>query len=160
MKSTITLAHRIAAPVLALSVLAGAAYASVAPASQAAAVQQVQPQEQGERDVSHFNLDKNKLALSGYDPVAYFTEGGGKATKGSDKITTTYKGVVYRFATEEHKALFLKTPDKFEPAYGGWCAYAMAEGEKVEIDPESFVVTDGKLYVFYKSFFNDTRSKW
>ncbi|MBL8802163.1 MAG: YHS domain protein [Planctomycetes bacterium] len=120
----------------------------------------VAPQEKGERDVKHFNLDKSKLAIEGYDPVAYFPEGGGKPLKGSDKITVTHKGVVYRFATEENKALFLKTPDKFEPQYGGWCAYAMAQGEKVEIDPKSFKITDGKLFLFYKSFFNDTREKW
>lgn len=120
----------------------------------------VATQDKGERDVKHFNLDKSKLAIQGYDPVAYFPEGGGKPLKGSDKITVTHKGVVYRFATEENKALFLKTPDKFEPQYGGWCAYAMAQGEKVEIDPKSFKITDGKLLLFYKSFFNDTREKW
>lgn len=157
---------KLAAPLLTLSLL-GATHASAQSVAQATAAafapiatELVAVQEKGERDLSHFNLDKNKLALSGYDPVAYFPEGGGKAEKGSDKITTTYKGVVYRFSSEEHKALFLKTPDKFEPAYGGWCAYAMAQGEKVEIDPKSFVITDGKLFVFYKSFFNDTRSKW
>ncbi len=117
-------------------------------------------QQTGERDVKHFNLDKNKLAIEGYDPVAYFPEGGGKALKGSDKISVTHKGVVYRFASEANKELFLKTPDKFEPQYGGWCAYAMAQGEKVEIDPKSFKITEGKLYLFYKSFFNDTREKW
>jgi YHS domain-containing protein len=117
-------------------------------------------QESGARDVRHFNLDKHKLALSGYDPVAYFPEGGGKPLKGSDKITVTHKGVVYRFSSEATKALFVKTPDKFEPQYGGWCAYAMADDEKVEIDPKSFLITEGKLYLFYKSFFNDTRAKW
>lgn len=163
MKTRLDSIANLAAPLLTLSLLVGAAQAAAAPsgtAAQSSSTELVAVQDKSERDLTHFNLDKNKLALSGYDPVAYFTEGGGKPAKGSDKITTTYKGVVYRFASEEHKALFLKTPDKFEPAYGGWCAYAMAEGEKVEIDPESFVITDGKLYVFYKSFFNDTRSKW
>jgi YHS domain-containing protein len=117
-------------------------------------------QQTGERDVKHFNLDKQKLAIEGYDPVAYFPEGGGKPLKGSDKISVAHKGVVYRFANEANKALFLKTPEKFEPQYGGWCAYAMALGEKVEIDPKSFKITEGKLYLFYKSFFNDTREKW
>lgn len=117
-------------------------------------------QQSGERDVRPFNLDKHKLAIDGYDPVAYFPEGGGKPLKGSDKITHTHRGVVYRFASEANKALFVKTPDKFEPQYGGWCAYAMAQGEKVEIDPKSFKITEGKLYLFYKSFFNDTREKW
>lgn len=117
-------------------------------------------QQSGERDVRPFNLDKHKLAIEGYDPVAYFSEGGGKPLKGSDKITLTHRGVVYRFASEANKALFAKTPDKFEPQYGGWCAWAMAQGEKVEVDPKSFKITDGKLYLFYKSFFSDTREKW
>jgi hypothetical protein len=56
---------------------------------------------------------------------------------------------------------FKKNPKKFEPAYGGWCAYAMGKtGEKVEIDPASFKITDGRLFLFYKDFFTDTRDKW
>ena len=112
------------------------------------------------RDVSHFNLDKTGLALEGYDPVAYFEEGGGVAKKGSKAFELRHRGVLYRFASEKHRGLFEKKPDRYEPAYGGWCAYAMASGEKVEIDPKSFLVTDGTLTVFYKGFFNDTRKKW
>jgi hypothetical protein len=112
------------------------------------------------RDVSQFNLGRDGLALQGYDPVAYFAEGGAKPTKGLDTITVKQDGVLYRFATEEHKKLFLASPDKYEPAYGGWCAYAMSKKEKVEVDPESFLTTNGRLMLFYKGFFNDTRSKW
>ena len=117
-------------------------------------------QEKKPRDVSQFNLGKDGLALQGYDPVAYFAEGGAKPTKGLDTITTTHDGVLYRFASEAHKKLFLASPDKYEPAYGGWCAYAMAKKEKVEVDPESFLTTNGRLMVFYKGWFNDTRAKW
>lgn len=105
-----------------------------------------------------FNLENN-LAIQGYDPVAYFTQK--KAVKGSPAITTTYKNVTYRFATPADKELFLKNPDQYEPQYGGWCAYAMgATGEKVEIDPETFKIIDGKLYLFYHSFINNTLTKW
>jgi hypothetical protein len=117
-------------------------------------------QEQKARDVSQFNLGKDGLALQGYDPVAYFAEGGAKPAKGLDTITATHDGVLYRFASEEHKKLFLASPDKYEPAYGGWCAYAMAKKEKVEVDPESFLTTGGRLMLFYKGWFNDTRAKW
>lgn len=117
-------------------------------------------QEKKERDVSQFNLGKDALALQGYDPVAYFKEGGGKPAKGLDTIATVYQGVRYRFATEEHKKLFLASPEKYEPAYGGWCAFAMAKKDKVEVDPESFLTTNGRLMLFYKGFFNDTRAKW
>lgn len=105
-----------------------------------------------------FNLE-NGLAIQGYDPVAYFTQN--KAVKGSAANTFIYKNITYRFATPANLKAFLQTPDKFEPQYGGWCAYAMgATGEKVEIDPETFKIIGGKLYLFYHSFINNTLSKW
>lgn len=112
------------------------------------------------RDVSPFNLDKHGLALLGHDPVAYFPEGGGKPKKGLVTLTLEHEGVHYRFASEANQKLFRATPTKYEPRYGGWCAYAMADRNKVEIDPESFLVTDGKLYLFFKAWYADTRAKW
>lgn len=106
------------------------------------------------------NVDKKGVALKGYDPVAYFEEGGGEPTKGEKSITAEHDGATYRFATEEHRELFTEDPEKFAPAYGGWCAYAMAEGEKVEIDPKSYEIHDGRLFVFYKDWFNNTLDKW
>ncbi len=120
----------------------------------------VQAQGRKPRDLTHFNLGKNNLALQGHDPVAYFPEGGGKPRMGLESITATHDGVLYRFASEENKQRFEKGPLRFEPQYGGWCAYAMADTDKVEIDPQSFLITDGKLYLFYKSWFADTRAKW
>jgi YHS domain-containing protein len=105
-----------------------------------------------------FNLEKG-LAIQGYDPVAYFTQG--KAVKGTSSNTYTHKSVTYRFASAANRDLFQKNPEKYEPQYGGWCAYAMgATGEKVEIDPETFKVKDGKLFLFYHSFINNTLTKW
>ena len=73
----------------------------------------------------------------------------------------TYKNVTYHFASAANLKAFQATPDKYEPQYGGWCAYAMgANGEKVEIDPETFKILDGKLYLFYHSFINNTLPKW
>ena len=111
------------------------------------------------RDLSHYNLEKG-LALDGHDPTAYFPEGGGEPTKGRTDLQTTHRGVTYRFATRENRERFLAEPSRFEPAYGGWCAYAMASGQEVEVDPESFLIEDGRLLVFYKGFLNDTRKKW
>ena len=111
------------------------------------------------RDVRSFNLDDG-LALSGYDPVAYFEVGGGKATKGDAKLEFTYRGVKYRFANAANLDTFKADPRAYEPCYGGWCAYAMARGDKVEIDAESFLVVDGKLYLFFNGLFADTRAKW
>ena len=109
--------------------------------------------------ISHYNLEKG-LALSGYDPVAYFPGGGGEPKKGKKELTATHLGVSYRFASKENKELFVAEPSRFEPAYGGWCAYAMSRGKKVEVDPKSFLVENGKLHVFYKGLFNNTRKKW
>ena len=107
---------------------------------------------------TEFNLEK-KVAIQGYDPVGYFKQN--KAIKGKKEITTTYEGVTYYFSSVENKNLFTKTPAKYEPQYGGWCAYAMGEsGEKVEINPETFKIMDGKLFLFYNAYFNNTLKSW
>ena len=107
----------------------------------------------------HYNIDRNGLALQGYDPVAYFT--GNKAVHGNKSISFSYNGVTYLFANAANRDRFKTNPLQYEPQYGGWCAYAMgAKGEKVEIDPETFKITDGKLYVFYNRFFNNTLKDW
>jgi YHS domain-containing protein len=108
--------------------------------------------------IAEYNLE-NKVAIQGYDPVAYFTQK--KAAKGKPAIAATYEGVTYNFATQADKDLFLKNPTQYEPQYGGWCSYAMgATGEKVEIDPETFKIVDGKLNLFYNAFFNNTLKTW
>lgn len=106
-----------------------------------------------------FNINKASLAIDGYDPVAYFTAG--KAVQGKKEISTIYEGITYRFSTIQNKQAFMADPPKYEPQYGGWCAYAMgSSGEKVEIDPETFKIVNGKLYLFYNSFFNNTLKSW
>jgi YHS domain-containing protein len=108
--------------------------------------------------LKQFNLEKG-LAIQGYDPVAYFTKG--KAIEGSKQFAAVYEGVTYYFANAADKDLFLKDPKKYEPQYGGWCAYAMgATNDKVEIDPETFKIVDGKLYLFFHNFINNTLLKW
>jgi YHS domain-containing protein len=116
-------------------------------------------QSQAEKNRKEFNLDKSGLAIEGHDPVAYFTAQ--KAVEGSKDISLSYEGVTYRFSTPQNRELFKANPSKYQPQYGGWCAYAMgATGEKVEIDPGTFKITDGKLYLFYNKFFNNTRKSW
>jgi YHS domain-containing protein len=108
--------------------------------------------------ISEFNLE-NKVAIQGYDPVAYFAQK--KALKGKATLTTTYDGIVYNFSSQANKDTFLKNPTNYEPQYGGWCAFAMGEiNEKVEINPETFKILDGKLYLFYNAFFNNTLKSW
>lgn len=106
----------------------------------------------------HQNLDKNNLALSGYDLIEYYNH---KAIEGNSKFESTHQGARYLFRTQKNKLLFEKNPEKYIPQYGGWCAYAMGySGEKVSINPESFSIENGKLYLFYKTIFNDTKAKW
>jgi len=105
-----------------------------------------------------FNLEDG-VAIEGYDPVSYFTQK--KAVKGKKDLAYKYEGVTYYFSSPSNKDMFIKDPKAYEPQYGGWCAYAMgASGEKVEVDPETFKILDGKLYLFYNAFFNNTLPKW
>lgn len=105
----------------------------------------------------HFNLKKN-VAIEGYDPVTYFE---GKPLKGDPEIKLIYKNITYQFASTANLSKFKLNQDKYEPAYGGWCAYAMGDtGEKVKIDPETFKVLDGKLYLFYNFWGNNTLEDW
>lgn len=106
---------------------------------------------------NHFNLEKG-IAIQGYDPVAYFSN---RAIKGDKKNSTNYQGVMYYFSSEVNKNTFLQNPLKYEPQYGGWCAFAMGDyGKKVEINPETYKIVNGKLYLFYNSYLNNTLKSW
>ncbi|MEM9346951.1 MAG: YHS domain-containing (seleno)protein [Planctomycetota bacterium] len=107
--------------------------------------------------LKHFNLGRGNLALSGYDPVSYHS---GKPAKGSSKRQVRFKGVIYRFASDANKEKFAKSPSKYEPAYGGWCAWAMREGDKTDIDPQSYLIINDRLHVFYKGVWGNTRKSW
>lgn len=106
-----------------------------------------------------YNVAKTGLAIAGYDPVAYFTEA--KAVKGNRNLAVLFEGLTYYFSSTENKEAFKKNPARYEPQYGGWCAYAMgSSGEKVEVDPETFKIKDGKLFLFYNKYFNNTLKSW
>jgi YHS domain-containing protein len=107
--------------------------------------------------IKTYNL-KKQVALDGYDPVSYFSN---KPMEGKSEIRFSFKGVTYLFSNPENMAKFEANPEKYEPAYGGWCAFAMGEtGEKVKIDPETFKIIDGKLYLFYNFWGNNTLTDW
>lgn len=106
---------------------------------------------------AHFNVSKN-IAIQGYDPVSYFN---GKPEEGKTEYNWKYNGITYLFKSQANQARFKENPDHYEPVYGGWCAYAMGEkGEKVKIDPETFKILDGKLYLFYNFWGNNTLTTW
>lgn len=101
------------------------------------------------------------VALGGFDPVAYFPEGGGKAAKGFVKRDFKYNGVIYRFASDANRDRFQANPEKYIPAFNGWCAWAMAElNAKVDVEPTAYEIYQGKLYVFYDHADLNTRALW
>lgn len=108
--------------------------------------------------IGEYNLAEGALALGGYDPVAYVVDG--KAQKGREDLTSQYRSVTYRFSSAAHRQQFAANPDPYVPAYGGWCATAMADGRKVEIDPANFKVTNGRLLLFYKGWRGDALKAW
>jgi len=87
----------------------------------------------------------SKVAVSGYDPVAFFTDS--KPVNGSPFITAEHRGATYFFASEEHKKLFTSDPDKYTPQYGGFCAYGVGVGKAFPVDINTWQVRDGKLYL-------------
>lgn len=115
--------------------------------------------QQSSLSVDHFNTESENLVVNGYDVVSYFSES--EPIKGKQSISTDYQGLLIYFSSQENKRKFLDDPEKYLPKYGGWCAYAIGNsGKKVDVDPFSYSIKNGELYLFYKSYFNDTREKW
>ncbi len=101
---------------------------------------------------------KKSFVAEGYDVTEYFNN---KAIKGDSKYITTHDGVKYKFVSKQNLEKFKKQPEKYVPQYGGYCAYAVAvNSEKVDINPKTFEVRDGKLYLFYNSWGINTLDKW
>jgi YHS domain-containing protein len=90
--------------------------------------------------------NEDRLALKGYDPVAYFTEK--RPTVGNAQYQHEWDGAIYRFASAKHLELFKADPDRYLPQYHNWCAASVARGVKVHGNPEYWLVVDGRLYVF------------
>ena len=89
---------------------------------------------------------ETRIALNGYDPVAYFTDG--KATRGDPQFQYAWDGAVYHFASARHLALFKVDPDRYLPQYGSLCTASLAGDRKFPGDPKSWLVHDGRLYLF------------
>jgi YHS domain-containing protein len=104
------------------------------------------------------NKDDKGIAVKGFDLVCYFQN---TPKKGIANFSVKFKSATYLFQTEANKNLFISNPSKYLPMYGGYCAYAMGfDGSLVEIDPETYKIIDGKLYLFYNAYFNNTKTKW
>jgi hypothetical protein len=103
------------------------------------------------------NLSVEGYGAGGYDPVSYFS---GKPELGKSEIAFIHKGIPYRFSRLDNLERFMVDPERYVPAFGGWCAWAMLEGKKVKIDPERFKIVDGVNYLFYDGFWGNTLKKW
>jgi len=93
------------------------------------------------------NVDRTGLALEGYDPVAFFTEG--RALEGQTGITTRHRGATYRFRSPENKAMFETEPDRYAPAFGGFCAYGAAKGYTAPVKIETWQIFQDRLVLNY-----------
>ena len=91
------------------------------------------------------STDSENLALSGYDPVAYFTQS--QPVEGNPDIRLEWQGANWQFASMEHRDLFKGAPEKYAPRYGGFCAGGMSLGRKTVVDPEAWMIVDGKLFM-------------
>ena len=90
--------------------------------------------------------EKPRVAISGYDPIAYFSEG--QARKGDANLFFEWDGARYQFATPQHRDTFAANPARYAPQYGGYCTIGLAGGTKIEPDPSRWVISDGRLYLF------------
>ncbi|HUU51752.1 MAG TPA: YHS domain-containing (seleno)protein [Candidatus Heimdallarchaeota archaeon] len=96
-------------------------------------------------DKNPVNVDKKGIAIKGYDPVAYFTEG--EPVKGSAEFQHEWNSAIWHFSSAEHRDMFKAEPEKYAPQYGGYCAYAVSQGKTANIDPDAWKIVDGKLYL-------------
>lgn len=95
------------------------------------------------------------VAIRGTDPVAYFTEG--RPVEGSSKFTTKWNGATWHFASAENRDKFIASPETYAPQYGGYCAWAVAQGSTASTDPDAWRIVDGKLYLNYSL---DVQKQW
>jgi YHS domain-containing protein len=108
-------------------------------------------------DAQTRNLEKSGRALQGYDPVAFFTEK--KPVKGEPGISSKVNGATYYFSKPENKAAFDKEPAKYEPQFGGYCAYGVAKGSLVKIEVDAFQIVNGRLLLQYNKSIRDKFNK-
>ena len=95
------------------------------------------------------------VAIRGYDPVAYFEQG--EPVEGSAEHSLEWQGVTWHFASADHRRAFQQNPEKYAPAYGGFCAYAVANDQLASIDPTAWKIVDGTLYLNYST---DIQKQW
>ncbi|MFK7996492.1 MAG: YHS domain-containing (seleno)protein [Granulosicoccus sp.] len=102
-----------------------------------------------------FGYKPNGIAIRGYDTVAYFTES--KPVEGDSAYSTEWMGATWHFASQENLTTFTENPERYAPQYGGYCAYGVAQGYLVKVEPDQWSIVDDKLYL---NFDNSVQKKW
>lgn len=97
------------------------------------------------RNTAQYNLTSG-VGLKGADPVSYFPEG--EKNSVDTQPSVEHRGVTYNFLGQKNVDIFLANPDKYEPTYGGWCAFAMASGSQVDIDPSIYTINGNRIHFF------------
>lgn len=131
------------------TLLALAALACIAPLAA--------PAQDAQQPVNTLGGPVDNVAIRGYDPVAYFRHGGPR--QGKPEFAAQHDGATWWFASAEDKALFEADPEKYMPAFGGFCAYGTSRGYLVKIEPEAWSIVDGRLYLNYDLGVRDTWQK-
>ena len=103
------------------------------------------------------NTDERGVALEGHDPVAFFTVG--KPVKGSTAFHFDWDGERYLFSSAANRDLFAANPEKYAPQFGGYCTGSMSRKVQAEANPEAWIISDGKLYVFGQTKWVDVAQK-
>ena len=104
------------------------------------------------------NIDNSNIALQGYSAVSYLDLG--LAQRGNKNYKSDYKKVAYYFTSAEQKAAFDKNPSKYQPQFGGYCAFGIYAGAKFRVDPNKFMVKDGTYYLFLNNVELDAQQLW
>lgn len=104
------------------------------------------------------NIDNSNIALQGYSPVSYLDLG--LAQKGNKNFKSEHNKIVYYFTSAEQKATFDKNPEKYLPQYGGFCAFGCYAGAKFRVDPNKFIVEDGKYFLYLNNIELDAKQLW
>lgn len=103
------------------------------------------------------NVDRNEVAIQGYDPVAFFTDN--HPVKGNSQFQSVYQGAKYYFASAEHKAAFDREPAKYAPQFGGYCAYGASQGHPAPVKIEAWQIVNGRLLMQYDLGIKDKFNK-
>lgn len=98
-----------------------------------------------EHRIDNFNINSKRIAINYYDPISFYNH---KPQIGIEAISFNYNGVAYTFTNEENKNKFIEKFKDLEPRFGGWCAYSISEGKKVDFNPKYYAIIKDSLYLF------------